>query len=64
MLPRVAIIDPDLTHSMPPAITASTGLDALTQLMEPYVSIQANPLTDAISHQGLARAGTIVAPRI
>lgn len=57
MLPRVAIVDPELTHSMPPAVTASTGLDALTQLMEPYVSIQANPLTDAISHQGLARAG-------
>ena len=56
ILPWVAIIDPDLTHSMPPAVTASTGLDALTQLMEPYVSVQANPLTDAISHQGLVRA--------
>jgi alcohol dehydrogenase class IV len=56
MLPWVAIIDPDLTHSMPPDVTASTGLDALTQLMEPYVSVQANPLTDAISHQGLVRA--------
>jgi alcohol dehydrogenase class IV len=38
MLPRLALIDPLLTYSMPPAITASTGLDALTQLVEPFVS--------------------------
>jgi len=57
MLPQVAIIDPELTHSMPPAITASTGLDALTQVMEPFVSNQANPLSDAICRQGLVRAG-------
>ena len=57
MLPRVAIIDPDLTQSMPPAVTASTGLDALTQVMEPYVSNQARPLTDAICREGMVRAG-------
>jgi alcohol dehydrogenase class IV len=45
MLPRVAVVDPELTHSMPPAVTASTGLDALTQLIEVYVSNKANPLT-------------------
>lgn len=56
MLPDVAIVDPDLTHSMPPGVTASTGLDALTQVMEPYVSNQANPLTDAFCRQGLALA--------
>jgi alcohol dehydrogenase class IV len=56
MLPRLALVDPVLTHSMPPAITASTGLDALTQVMEPYVSTRANPLTDAICRQGLKRA--------
>ena len=57
MLPRVAVVDPVLTHSMPPSITASTGLDALTQLMEVYVSNQANPLTDGICREGLKLAG-------
>jgi alcohol dehydrogenase class IV len=41
---------------MPPAITASTGLDALTQVIEPYVSIGANPLTDAVCREGMQRA--------
>ena len=56
MLPKVAIVDPELTYDLPPALTASTGLDALTQLIEPYVSIRANPMTDAICREGLARA--------
>ena len=45
MLPRVAIVDPELTVGVPPEITASTGLDALTQLIEPYVSVRANAMT-------------------
>ena len=53
MLPRIAIVDPQLTVSLPPAMTASTGLDALTQLIEPYVSSRANPLTDAFCLDGL-----------
>jgi alcohol dehydrogenase class IV len=57
MLPRLAVVDPDLTHSMPPTVTASTGLDALTQLIEVYVSNKANPLTDGICREGLKRAG-------
>lgn len=57
MLPQVAVVDPELTYSMPPALTASTGLDALTQLMEAYVCIKANPLTDGICREGLRRAG-------
>ncbi len=57
MPPRLAVVDPVLTHSMPPSITASTGLDALTQLMEAYVSNKANPLTDSICREGLKRAG-------
>lgn len=56
LLPRLALIDPELTYSLPPAITASTGLDALTQLIEPYVSIRANPLTDALCLAGIERA--------
>ncbi|MHC5076757.1 MAG: iron-containing alcohol dehydrogenase, partial [Planctomycetota bacterium] len=57
MLPEVALVDSELTYSMPPEVTASTGLDALTQLMEVYVSNKANPLTDGICREGLIRAG-------
>lgn len=56
MLPRVAIVDPLLTRSLPPDVTASTGLDALTQLIEPFTSVRANPLTDAFCREGMARA--------
>ena len=57
MLPRLAIIDPQLTYSLPPAVTASTGLDALTQLIEPFVSNSANPISDAVCREGMRRAG-------
>lgn len=57
MLPDLALVDPELTYSVPPAVTASTGLDALTQLIEAYVSNQANPLTDGICREGIERAG-------
>lgn len=55
MLPRTAIVDPELTLSLPRAITAATGLDALTQLIEPFVSPRANPLTDGFCREGLTR---------
>jgi alcohol dehydrogenase class IV len=55
MLPRLAVVDPELTHSLPPAVTAHTGLDALTQLVEPFVSNSANPMTDALSREGMRR---------
>ncbi len=58
MLARVAIVDPDLTAGLPPAITASTGLDALTQLIEPYVSARANPITDDFCLDGIRRVAT------
>jgi alcohol dehydrogenase class IV len=57
MLPKIALVDPELTYDLPKAITASTGMDALTQCLEPYVSNAATPLTDAIALEGLRRAG-------
>jgi len=55
LLPEIAVVDPLLTHSMPPAITAYTGLDALTQVIEPYVSNKTNPLTDSLCREGIKR---------
>jgi alcohol dehydrogenase class IV len=55
MLPKVALVDPKLTWDLPPGMTASTGLDALTQLIEPYVSGRANPMTDALCVEGMGR---------
>ncbi len=54
LLPRVALVDPQLTAALPPSLTASTGLDALTQLIEPYVSSRATPLTDGFCRQGIS----------
>lgn len=56
MLPRVALVDPELTAGLPRHIAATTGLDALTQLIEPYVSNRANPMTDALCVDGLRHA--------
>jgi len=56
LLPSAAVIDPELTYDLPPALTASTGLDALTQLIEPYVCLRANPMTDGFCVEGLSRA--------
>ena len=57
MLADIALVDPLLTHSVPPAVTASTGMDALTQVLEPFVSHLATPLTDGMCTEGLRRAG-------
>jgi alcohol dehydrogenase class IV len=56
LLPKVALVDPELTIQMPPDITASTGMDAITQLIEPLTSNKANPITDAFCREGLRRA--------
>lgn len=55
MLPRVALVDPELALGLPPALTAATGMDALAQLIEPFVSCRANPLVDALCRDGLPR---------
>jgi alcohol dehydrogenase class IV len=55
MLPRLAVVDPVLTHDLPPLMTATTGLDALTQLIEPFLSLRANAMTDALCRDGIAR---------
>jgi alcohol dehydrogenase class IV len=56
MLPALATIDPELTYPLPPELTASTGMDALTQVIEPFLSIRANPLTDALCRDAIRRA--------
>ncbi len=58
MLPVVAVVDPELTVTCPPDVTASAGLDALTQCLEPFTSIRANPISDALAREGLARAAS------
>ena len=55
MIPRVAIVDPELTYGVPPAVIASTGLDALTQLIEPFTCNRTNPLVDGFCRDGIAR---------
>ncbi|MDI6781623.1 MAG: iron-containing alcohol dehydrogenase [bacterium] len=53
MMAKLVIIDPALTISVPPNITAYTGIDTLCHLIEAYVSIESNPITDALCIQGI-----------
>ncbi|MHC5054580.1 MAG: iron-containing alcohol dehydrogenase [Planctomycetota bacterium] len=54
LMPRVAIVDPELLVTLPPRVTAASGMDALTQAVESYVSIHATPLTEALSLQAVS----------
>jgi alcohol dehydrogenase class IV len=56
MVPSIALIDPLLTLGCPRSVTASAGLDALAQCLEPFVSVRANPLTDSLARTGLRHA--------
>ncbi len=55
MLPRVALIDPVLALNCPPEVTAASGMDALTQCLEAFVSCRAQPMTDALCLEGIRR---------
>ncbi|MEJ5357353.1 MAG: iron-containing alcohol dehydrogenase [Desulfobacterales bacterium] len=56
LLPRLAVVDPELALGLPPAVTAATGMDALAQLIEAFVGRKANPLTDPLCREGIRRA--------
>lgn len=53
MLPRIAVVDPDFLAGAPRHVLAAGGLDALSQLIEPYLSARANPFSDALAAQGI-----------
>jgi len=56
LIPKAAICDPELTHGLPPRLTAATGMDAVTHCVETYLSPRYNPPAEAIALDGLARA--------
>jgi alcohol dehydrogenase class IV len=56
MYPSIAVVDPVLTLSLPPSVTATTGMDALTQLIEAYTSRRSNPMTESICREGIIRS--------
>jgi alcohol dehydrogenase class IV len=56
LFPKIAMVDPELTRELPAAVTASCGMDALTQLIEAFVSRRAGPLTDGLCREGLTMA--------
>ncbi|HYW80909.1 MAG TPA: iron-containing alcohol dehydrogenase [Thermoguttaceae bacterium] len=56
LVPRIALVDPELTVSVPPAVTAAGGMDAITQLIESYISRKAQPIPQALAVQGLRLA--------
>ena len=57
LIPSLAVVDPELAVSLPPRQTCASGMDALTQLMECFVSHAASPLTDPLCRDGMTRAG-------
>ncbi|MDB4975126.1 MAG: alcohol dehydrogenase [Myxococcaceae bacterium] len=64
MLPDLAIVDPDFLCAAPREVLRASGLDALSQLIEPFVSVQANPLSDGLAREGLARSRRALEPAV
>jgi alcohol dehydrogenase class IV len=62
VLPRLAVVDPDLLTGLPAPVIASGGMDALSQLVEPFLSQRANPLTDALARDGIRRSARSLRP--
>lgn len=62
MLPRLAIVDPELLAELPAAVIANSGLDALSQVIEPFLSARANPITDALAREGIRRSARALGP--
>ncbi|HVO21285.1 MAG TPA: iron-containing alcohol dehydrogenase [Anaeromyxobacter sp.] len=62
LLPRLAVIDPDLLAGAPREVLAGSGLDALSQLIEPFLCSRANPVTDALAAEGMRRSARSLRP--
>jgi alcohol dehydrogenase class IV len=56
LMPRIALVDPELTLSAPPSVSAASGMDAVTHLLENYVSLKAKPIPQSLAVQGLKLA--------
>jgi alcohol dehydrogenase class IV len=64
MIPRVALVDPELTLSAPPAVTAASGMDALTQLIESLISLKAQPVPSALARGTIPLAARSLEPAV
>lgn len=64
LVPRIALVDPELTVSVPPAVTAASGMDAITQLIESFLSRRARPIPQALAKQGLKMAFPAIAAAV
>lgn len=64
ILPRIALIDPELSVTVPPEVTAASGMDAITQLIESYISRKAQPIPQALCLQGLKLALPAIAEAV